>query len=126
MTFRLARDVLVSGLISVLVGCQSGPPVVRGQNPMSPPNAAMMGPPPGPMYYDGPAGQGSDCESGHCHPNGAQCPTCAPKNFWVPKHHHTYDYKQPKNLSYPAQNQPAGVVVYPYYTCKGPSDFFMK
>lgn len=132
MTFRLVRSVMVLGLIPVLVGCQSSRQIVRGQNPAafeSQANAPMNGPPPGPMYYDGPAGSGCEsrqCQPGHNHPNGAQCPQCAPKNFWVPKHHHTYSYKQPQNLSYPAQNQPAGVVVYPYYTCKGPSDFFMK
>jgi len=41
-------------------------------------------------------------------------------------HYHTYRYKQPQCLVYPAPNQPAGAVTYPYYTHKGPSDFFMK
>ena len=41
-------------------------------------------------------------------------------------HYHTYRYKQPQGLVYPAPNQPAGAVTYPYYTHKGPSDFFMK
>ena len=130
MILRFAQTVMVLGLMSAMVGCQSSRPIVRGQNPGpygQPQSAQFPGPAPGPMYYDGPAGfEGNGCPPVHCHPNGAQCPQCAPENFWVPKHHHTYDYKQPKNLSYPAQNQPAGVVVYPYYTCKGPSDFFMK
>ncbi len=34
-------------------------------------------------------------------------------------------YRAPKNLVYPQPNQPAGVVVYPYYTVKGPDDFFL-
>lgn len=33
-------------------------------------------------------------------------------------------YTQPTGLLYPPQNQPAGVTFYPYYTVKGPSDFF--
>lgn len=37
-----------------------------------------------------------------------------------------YRYQAPKNLVYPPANQPAGVVVYPYYTVKGPDDFFMN
>ncbi len=37
-----------------------------------------------------------------------------------------YRYKAPKDLVYPPANQPAGVVVYPYYTCKGPDDFFLN
>jgi hypothetical protein len=114
--------------VTASVGCQSNPATVRGQNPMGPPSAGQpMMPAPGPVYYEGPAGGSMPgCPPCHNHPLGAQCPICAPDNFWVPKHHHTYDYRIPKNLVYPPQNQPAGVVVYPYYTCKGPSDFFMK
>ncbi|MCA8982748.1 MAG: hypothetical protein R3C12_02330 [Planctomycetaceae bacterium] len=41
-------------------------------------------------------------------------------------HYHTYRYKAPNCPVYPAPNQPGGVVTYPYYTHKGPSDFFMK
>lgn len=41
-----------------------------------------------------------------------------------PHHYHTYAYKEPRNLSYPAPGQTGGVVVYPYYTHKGPDDFF--
>lgn len=37
-----------------------------------------------------------------------------------------YRYRAPQNLRYPAANQPAGVVAYPYYTVKGPDDFFLK
>jgi len=40
--------------------------------------------------------------------------------------YHTYSYKQPRCLKYPAPNQPAGAVSYPYYTHKGPSCFFFK
>lgn len=41
-----------------------------------------------------------------------------------PNHRHSYSYKRPKNLVYPPANSPAAVVQYPYYTTKGPSDFF--
>ncbi len=43
-----------------------------------------------------------------------------------PKHHHTVKYCPPEGLQYPPANQPPAVVQYPYYTVKGPSDFFMK
>lgn len=41
---------------------------------------------------------------------------------------HTINYttSMPKNLRYPNPNVPPTVVQYPYYTTKGPSDFFMK
>jgi hypothetical protein len=41
-----------------------------------------------------------------------------------PQHHFTYSYHRPKNLVYPPPQVPGGAVVYPYYTLKGPSDFF--
>ena len=67
------------------------------------------------------------CQS--CGANG--CNTCLYENSsynpdWYPTHHHWYRYKPPKNLVYPPANQPGGVVVYPYYTLKGPDDFFFK
>ncbi len=40
--------------------------------------------------------------------------------------YHTYTYQEPRGLSYPAPNQPGGAVTYPYYTHKGPSDFFYQ
>lgn len=45
---------------------------------------------------------------------------------WGPTHTYQHQYKVPRNLSYPDANTPAGVVVYPYYTHKGPDDFFLK
>ncbi len=117
--------VLVAGTMAI-VGCQSNHAVVRGQNP-GPGVNGPMGPMPGPMSYDGPAGADSGAyPSGQCAPEWARHPSDCPENYHSPTHHHTFDYRQPKNLTYPPQNQPAGVVVYPYYTCKGPSDFFMK
>jgi hypothetical protein len=80
------------------------------------------------------------CDHGHC------CwPFCGIHNCWhyittlggrpgaAYGHGHGYGgnqnlyrYRAPKNLVYPAANQPAGVVVYPYYTVKGPDDFFLN
>ncbi len=56
------------------------------------------------------------------------CQTCghgrAPD--WYPKHHKSYSYSVPNDLSYPGQNSVGGAVAYPYYTHKGPSDFFRQ
>ena len=41
------------------------------------------------------------------------------------KHYQTYKYVPPAAV-YPQQNQPLGIVQYPYYTHKGPDDFFLK
>lgn len=43
-----------------------------------------------------------------------------------PTHHHSWSYSRPQNLTYPSPGQAGGAVVYPYYTHKGPSDFFRK
>ena len=86
----------------------------------------------------------ADCP--HCkgHPSGAACPFCQNSTGAgghlhgafggaynhlrgpYPKHHFTYAYKRPHNLQYPPPQVPGGVVVYPYYTLKGPSDFFRE
>lgn len=146
-------SVLIVGSMAI-VGCQSNHAVVRGQNPggcapgangpmgpmpgpmgsmpgsmgsMPGSMGQMAGPMPGPMYYNGPAGADpAMCQQGQCRPEWAKYPSECPEDYHFPKHHHTFDYRQPKNLVYPPQNQPAAAVVYPYYTCKGPSDFFMK
>ena len=128
MKSRLALGLMILGM-AAMVGCQSNRSIVRGQSP--PPNShamnAPMGPMPGPMYYNGPAGSDSMAyANGQWRPEWSLHPNDCPENYAWPTHHHTYDYRQPKDLTYPPQNQPAGVVVNPYYTCKGPSDFFMK
>lgn len=44
----------------------------------------------------------------------------------TPNHYHWYQYDEPKNITYPQANTPAAIVQYPYYTLKGPEDFFME
>ncbi|HWL08541.1 MAG TPA: hypothetical protein VNQ76_09060 [Planctomicrobium sp.] len=39
---------------------------------------------------------------------------------------YSYNYLVPNNLVYPQQNSVGGAVVYPYYTHRGPSDFFRQ
>lgn len=43
-----------------------------------------------------------------------------------PRHNYTYGYQRPRHLVYPQPQAAGGAVVYPYYTHKGPSDFFRK
>ncbi len=66
--------------------------------------------------------------------HGAYCPPGAGwnnghKNVYQqnnrPRNYQTYKYNPPAAV-YPQQNQPLGVVQYPYYTHKGPDDFFLK
>lgn len=108
-----------------LVGCGAASGVVRGQTPTSeipaiPTNftANLSG-----EGCDQPSQVGDACQfcGDHC---GGTCNMCMGYG-WRPHHRHTYVYKRPE-LSYPPMNGPTGTVVYPYYTVKGPDDFFMK
>ncbi|MEQ9410185.1 MAG: hypothetical protein RIK87_20790 [Fuerstiella sp.] len=42
----------------------------------------------------------------------------------VHRNFHTYDV--PANLCYPQENQQPAQYQYPYYTLRGPTDFFME
>lgn len=55
------------------------------------------------------------------------CPHCgADYVHWAPRHHHTFALRAPVNPVRPTPDAVGGAVVYPYYTHKGPSCFFMK
>lgn len=70
-------------------------------------------------------GHGGGCP--HCQ-NGTACPPdgCQHCGHGCPKHHMTYSYKWPDNQVYPPAVMPPAMVQYPYYTFRGPTDFFMK
>jgi len=71
-----------------------------------------------------------NCRSGHggCPGHGLcrGCSHCGNHLNHYPKHHVSYSFTRPNDLSYPQQGASGGAVVYPYYTHKGPSDFFRK
>lgn len=140
------------GLLMITSGCSQNMGAVRGQNAgpfqmASGGGHRFAGPSPGPMYYDGPSydvnqGGAPNCPSCPTAMHGVNCPSCPPGmhggsscpacpqghgfDVWRPTHHHTWEYNAPKGLSYPSPNQPPGVIQYPYYTVKGPSDFFYQ
>jgi hypothetical protein len=81
--------------------------------------------------------QGGMCPGGACPPGGYGCPGgmcpggmcggCGNGEIACQPHHgRSFSYKVPDDLSYPPAGVPGGAVVYPYYTHKGPSDFFRK
>ena len=104
--------ILLSGAIGLtLTGCASSVPTTRAQSP------EMMG-----MSYGG----GYDCP-----PQGNACPggQCDSQNCNLPchpVHRNSYTVNEPKGLMYPPNPSPAGVTQYPYYTFRGPTDFFME
>ncbi len=97
-------------------------------------------------YYAGPQGYYTDrdrtyqaggggangcpaCEYGRGCPQGG-CQHCGCNNGCgpggCPRHYQTYRFDWPQNMVYPPNEVPAGMVQYPYYTNRGPTDFFMK
>ena len=124
----MSRTGLVAScaLIGLISGCMNTQDVVRSQGPemmsyANSPGQMGMGMP-GPMM-------GMGGHQGHQHGPGMACPTCPQPHqqghdFWRPTHHHTWDYTPPTDLRYPDPNQPPAVMQYPYYTVKGPTDFF--
>ena len=118
-----AVTLMLSGAIGIFVsGCASTSPTFRGQSPHD-------------MY--GHAG----CESGMCSPGGS----CEPSGHgqcrsglcnhgggagcnlpFHPVHRNFHTYHAPQGLMYPPENAPPAQVQYPYYTLRGPTDFFME
>jgi len=64
---------------------------------------------------------GAACPQGGCHRCGRGCG----QHGGIPHHYQTYQYNWPENMVYPQQGVPSGMVQYPYYTLRGPTDFFM-
>ena len=78
---------------------------------------------------------GGGCGPGGCGPHGCtgHCGGCCGNLPCHPVHRNFYTYDVPRDghfggreLLYPPQNQQPAVVQYPYYTLRGPTDFFMK
>ena len=101
MKTRIALGLAVCLGVSLAVGCQNPRGIVRGQAP----NEARFAP----TNYD-------VMHQGDQQPQGAL----------RGGHYHTFEYREPEGMSYPPANQPPAVVQYPYYTLRGPTDFFKK
>lgn len=135
-----AATILLSGAIGILItGCASSTPTMRGQSPQASFASWNAGPVMGdgcPMCQSsvGPGGQlmhAGNCEM--CPPNqrcgngrcGAGCNGNCNLPFH-PVHRNFHTYHVPQGLMYPPENAAPAMVQYPYYTLRGPTDFFMK
>jgi len=112
MNAKLIWGIAAALLMPLAFGCTQGPGLVRGQSPVGEEHVGQSC-----QTCGGQGGVGcSDCDTDDDDGDGGHHPT----------HYHWFSYEQPRNLVYPQANQPAAVVQYPYYTVKGPSDFFMQ
>jgi hypothetical protein len=82
---------------------------VRGQAPNQAPNHAMT------------EAQFAPTDYGVMNHGGQQ-----PQGAFRGSHYHTFEYRAPEGMTYPPANQPPAIVQYPYYTLRGPTDFFQK
>jgi hypothetical protein len=123
---RLACGFAICLVVPLCAGCASDQNVYRGQ---APPQAVNMQPP------GAPTGPGTMVDSAACPQNGCDGGTCDPHHGCQcqPRHFYAWDYDAPYcnncchnegPLVYPPNPTPGAVVQYPYYTCKGPDDFF--
>ena len=134
---RMARIASLSVATILLLlssaGCTSPlQALIRGQSPAAPPAQPAAAatyvatPHAGEIISDEPV---SDCPDGKCkeHTGGWHW-LFGLKGRGHRKAHgyhiHNWTYSPPRGLVYPPANQPAGVWFYPYYTLKGPDDFF--
>ena len=101
MKTRIALGLAVCLSVSLAIGCQNPRGIVRGQAPTDAQFAPTQN---GVMNYGGQQPQGG----------------------FRGGDYHTFEYRVPEGLSYPPANQPPAVVQYPYYTLRGPTDFFQK
>lgn len=116
MTWKTLLPVTAGLLLATMVGCRSPlDSLIRPQSPEPQGDGysnAM------PVSHTGAIVYGDGGQEIYGCPG--QCEDAGRRAKWD----HRWSYVPPQNLSYPAPNQPGAVVQYPYYTLKGPSDFF--
>ena len=134
-----------AGLVALVllgpIGCAAGPGVVRGQNPGADQGWVQSAPAANAISYD----SCPSCQMQQQAAAPAKIPDYTPyaampyrhvlnHDYGVasskdrrhhPTHYHWMSYRAPTNLVYPPAFAPAPVVQYPYYTLKGPSDYFL-
>lgn len=142
---RQLWTLLLTGAIGILsTGCASMTPTMRAQSPGCTDGACGEGCNAGACGGNCP---GCDCEGGWGHDgkvlsgakarraarkqargmaahqgNGAECLNLP----FHPVHRNFHTYDCPTDLSYPDANLPPASVQWPYYTLRGPTDFFMQ
>lgn len=124
MATRLLCGMAAFALVSCTTGCTSPAQTFRGQTPANGvQNANYNGPRSMPVT---PAQHCETCpqHGAACNGNGCYGGFGMMNVPFHPVHRNYYNVDMPRDLRYPAQNTSA-VVQYPYYTTKGPSDFFL-
>lgn len=137
---------MTAGLaVSVCTGCSQNAMTVRGQSPepqgvpgLMPQSQMYAGPaqelPPGAMPANIPYDPTMQANAATWGGNGwGMNGSNPPMPGYDPaggtygyERSYRFKYKEPRDLRYPPVGDKLGVVQYPYYTFKGPDDFFLK
>ena len=136
---RTAAGLSVCLMMSLLVGCAQQQSLVRGQSPVYTGGTVEQTYPfpynlPHAKYAKKDVEKEVSEDYSFTYKNG-ELPTWngeawvyqdgTPYYGWAPTHYYSFNYKVPDNLVYPnPMPTPAGLVMYPYYTHKGPDCFF--
>lgn len=125
MTRILSATTFAALLFVGLAGCRSPLySLVRGQSPdvQQAAYSQQHGDVQNQVVYANDGYGQCDCEQCRQERCGHSCRLFGCKG--TTRDHLIYDFQPPQGIVYPQHNQPTGVVQYPYYTVKGPSDFF--
>ena len=120
---------MLSGAIGMCVfGCAGATPTMRAQSPCDDMGSCHSGANHECPMCDSGFGDSGIPMSMACGPQcGTNCqPGCGINLPFHPVHRNFHTYDVPSNLTYPDASQPPATVQYPYYTHRGPTDFFMK
>lgn len=151
MNAKLNRGIFLIVLLPLVAGCAENPGIVRGQSPGGMPashwSAAASAQSIHPAACHGHTGFAPHLGCPNCgkQPYGGLRPMppiemrrplqhvlshgnnhSGAGRGHHPTHYHWFSYEQPRDLVYPPANQPSAVIQYPYYTLKGPDDFFLQ
>ena len=118
MQARILTLVLSGAIGLIVTGCANTTPTMRAQSP-----------------HAGVHANCDMCDSGYtqagvpmydCNNCQGACPGPCMNLPFHPVHRNFHTYDVPDDLCYPDANQNPAMYQYPYYTHRGPTDFFMK
>jgi hypothetical protein len=127
---RHLMTMLLSGTIGMTItGCAATSPVMRAQSPAAQQIPAQQAG--WHQSYAADSFQSYQDNSPECYAGGSDCYGSHDPNQLInlpfhPVHRNSYTYNAPRGMMYPPAPSQAGVYQYPYYTFRGPTDFFMK
>jgi len=119
--------IMLSGAIGLIAsGCANTTPTMRAQSPHAHGGAHHNCPMCDSGYADAGVPMYDTYQCDNCDACRGACPGPCMNLPFHPVHRNFHTYDVPDDLCYPDPNQNPAMYQYPYYTHRGPTDFFMK